>query len=242
MNISVIGKYGSFAPFGGACSCYLLNIGSKNIVLDLGSGSLARLLDKISFDKIDAVMFSYLHSDHMTDLGIMGYAQDIWNKKNNSDVKLDVYLPGEPVETYEHIKLGNKFNFHVIKEGIFDVAGIKCSAFELAHPVIDFGYRFEYKNSVFVYTGDTRMHTNLKPLMQDADIVLCDSAFFNNEASDTAPHLSAFQAATAALDAMAKKLILTHIRPGSDEKMLLKEALSVFENTILAQEGETYSA
>lgn len=50
-------------------SCYLLEVGQKRILLDLGYTSISRLIDQgIDLHSIDALFISHFHIDHFTDV------------------------------------------------------------------------------------------------------------------------------------------------------------------------------
>ena len=53
---------------GSACSGYLVQGAGKNVVLDLGPGTLANLQQHIDLQEIDAVVLSHSHPDHWIDL------------------------------------------------------------------------------------------------------------------------------------------------------------------------------
>ena len=73
MKLTVLGKYGPYAPAHGATSGYLLENGGKNLLLDMGSGVLARLQEFIVPEQLDGIIISHVHYDHINDLFLYRY-------------------------------------------------------------------------------------------------------------------------------------------------------------------------
>jgi len=95
------------------------------------------------------------------------------------------------------------------------------------------------KGRIIVYSGDTRPCNQMINFSKDADILIHESTF-NNSHKDNAietGHSTAAMAAEIAKKANVKILLLTHISTRyKDTKTLEKEALEVFENSIVADD------
>jgi ribonuclease Z len=94
-----------------------------------------------------------------------------------------------------------------------------------------------------VYTGDTRPHLAVIQASAAADLLIHEATFGGDElerAIETG-HSTAAEAARVALDAGARRLVLTHIssRYHRDTSELLAEAKAVFPETIIARDGMT---
>jgi ribonuclease Z len=94
-----------------------------------------------------------------------------------------------------------------------------------------------------VYTGDTRPHLSVIQASAAADLLIHEATFGGDElerAIETG-HSTAAEAARVALDAGARRLVLTHIssRYHRDTSELLAEAKAVFPETIIARDGMT---
>jgi ribonuclease Z len=94
-----------------------------------------------------------------------------------------------------------------------------------------------------VYTGDTRPHLSVIEAARNADLLIHEATFGGDElerARETG-HSTAAEAARVALEAGARRLVLTHIssRYNRDASELLAEAKAVFPETVIARDGMT---
>lgn len=94
-----------------------------------------------------------------------------------------------------------------------------------------------------VQVGDTGEIDTLDDVCQNADALIIESTYLESEA-DLArqfSHLTASQAATLAVRAGVKKLILTHISRRYREKEVLQEAQAIFPETIVARDFDNFT-
>lgn len=97
----------------------------------------------------------------------------------------------------------------------------------------------ERKGRRIIYSGDTRPCSNLVDFSRGADLLIHESTFDKSyeEKAQKYGHSTASEAAQIAKSAEVKKLILTHISTRyQDTNLLEKEASSIFENTVQAQD------
>lgn len=92
----------------------------------------------------------------------------------------------------------------------------------------------------FAYCSDTVYLPELKDVIEGVDLLYHEATYFHERVlrAGQTMHTTALQAATLARDARVGKLCIGHFSAAiKDEKALLKEAQSVFPNTVLADEG-----
>ena len=256
MKLIVLGIYAPYPPVGCATSGYILSCGESlgspktegfrgdtNILLDCGSGVIARAQEFMHIDDLSAVVLSHLHGDHMADMMELRYMQG-YRKRFGLGAKesMTIYAPGEPEMEYEYLRSVKFFDVRPVSHGMKARAGkVNLQFFKMEHPYPVFGVRAEYKGKVFAYSGDTVMNENITPMIKDADVFLCDSSFLEADKVPESTHLSAAEAARLSRDNGVKQLILTHrLTHYGDYSRHLAEAQAIFKNSALAEEREVY--
>ncbi|MEW6284874.1 MAG: ribonuclease Z [Chloroflexota bacterium] len=98
------------------------------------------------------------------------------------------------------------------------------------------------KGAKLVIVGDTGRTDNLVEAAHDADALVIEATYLEEEAEMASQfsHMTARQAAELAVKANVKKLILTHISRRYREKDVLKEAQAIFPNVVVARDFDTY--
>ena len=176
MKLTVLGKYGPFPHPGGACSGYLLECGRRRLLLDLGSGTLSRLLRLVPALHIDAVLISHLHSDHMADLLILRYALQQYNARGQDvPMPLAVIAPDTPEEEYRLLTGSGVYDITAARDKLrARIGDISISLHRMTHPVPTYAFSIEHGGRRMFYTGDTgwrddlpafclRTHASAKP-------------------------------------------------------------------------------
>jgi len=94
-----------------------------------------------------------------------------------------------------------------------------------------------------VVVGDTGRTDNLLEVAKDADALVIESTYLDEEADMARQfsHMTARQAAELAVKAGVKQLILTHISRRYREKDVVKEAQSVFPNSVVARDFDSFT-
>ncbi len=98
------------------------------------------------------------------------------------------------------------------------------------------------KGSKLVVVGDAGRTDNLIEFCKDADAVVIESTYLDEEAdmAKQFSHLTARMGAELAIKAGVKKLILTHISRRYRGKDVLAEAQTVFSNTVVARDFDNF--
>lgn len=241
MKIRIIGKCGPYAKVNEACSCYLLNIGGKNVVLDMGNGSLAKLQNFISMGEIDAIILSHLHFDHISDIFILKYG--LINMKNKSmlDKKIKLFMPEEPQSIASLVADHTLFDVTYMKDGLsLDLFGGIAKFRQMTHPVVSYGVSIRKDGKKFVYTGDTNYNERLEKFMWQADLLLVDGGLLEQDGGKAAPHLTVKQAAMLGHRAEAKQTVITHLSPLYTYDQIREECIS-FPNALVANEFDQFT-
>lgn len=235
MRLTVLGNNGPYPIPGGACSGYLLESDSGNttILLDCGTGVLARLEQCIPLDQLDAVVLSHLHYDHMSDMLPMHYALQFNPRKK----PLNVYAPSQPVEVRK-LLAGNQIDLWPMNETV--IGEMKISFCPVRHPVETYAVAVECDDARFVYTGDSNTDFALELFCDSADVLLADAGLSSADHKESSPHLSAALCGKLAKDTGVKRLLLTHFNPKYDPDDLCAEAQAYFDAVEVTVCGESY--
>lgn len=98
------------------------------------------------------------------------------------------------------------------------------------------------KGLKLVVVGDTGKTDDLLEVSRDADALVIESTYLDEEAEMARQfsHLTARQAAELAVKAGVRKLIITHISRRYREKDVLKEAQAIFPNSFVARDFDSF--
>lgn len=100
----------------------------------------------------------------------------------------------------------------------------------------------ELPGARLVFVGDANTTKNLERVAQDADALVIEATYLHQDLDMARKfgHLTARQAAELARDANVTALILTHISRRYYERDVLAEAESIFGNTFVARDLDTF--
>ena len=235
MKLTVLGNNGPYPENRGACSGYLLTSDSEDtrILIDCGTGVLARLLDEASLSDIDAVILSHLHFDHMSDMLPMQYALQF----NPREKTLPVIAPASP-EPVRKLLECTHYDLWPVED--VTIGEMRISFSPARHPVETYAVSVFCDGKKFVFTGDSNQDLLMEFFCEGADLLLADAGLSKQDYSFTAPHYSAELCGQLAHCAHVKQLILTHLNPKYNPDDLLAEAQSYFRNTEISLPGMTY--
>ncbi|MFO7612136.1 MAG: MBL fold metallo-hydrolase [Clostridia bacterium] len=235
MKVRILGCNGPFPSAGGACSSYLVSEGDTRILVDSGSGSLSNLMTAAIPEKLDAVILSHLHWDHAGEIPVLDYYLHIVSMKNKNTRKIDLYMPAEPSDMHRLLAGLDSFNPIVVDGSTtVKIGEISVSAKRMTHVVESYALRFESKENILVYTGDTGPDESLSYFARGCGLLIADSCFLKDMESTGAPHMSARQCAHTALEAGAGRLMLSHLSPFTPADKYLNEAKGIFTNSFTA--------
>ena len=265
MKIKILGTVSPYCKEEKNCPGYLVTGPNAKVLLDCGNGVTRNL--KLPDDLEDLnIIISHLHKDHYGDLLALAYASYVFHNLGYLQKRIKVYIPEpdmytvsegytdedgwgasrlvkKPLIDYEFLQnLGEEHFFEIIPyngKTKIEVGDLSISFSQNPHQINTYSTKIVDKDKIFVYSGDTGYQKNtLVRLAQDADILLCESTFLRGQTRVSDNHLYAYEAAKIAKDANARQLVLTHFFPEIDKEEYVKEARTIFENTIPAEEGK----
>lgn len=220
MKITVLGGCGAWPAAGQACSGYLVEHEGFRLLLDPGYATLPRLLKDTAAEQVDAVLISHGHPDHCADLNPLLRARAL---RQAPPPALPVHtLPGavDAVLALDDPRmLAGAYALREFTAGRRLEAGpFQVDTWTLPHFVPNAGMRLTADGQVLAYTGDTGPSPDITAMARDADVLLAEATFPDHVLpARNAPYLStARQAGEYAARAGAKRLVLTHLWPGTD--------------------------
>lgn len=246
MKLRILGSYAPYAPAGGACNGYLLEDNELRIMLDCGNGSFANLQKYCDFRMLDALIITHYHPDHFHDYHCIRHAISGSLREQTRQKPLFVIASQEGQPWQEMQEWPDVFQLAPLEEWtgrILQLSGLNFHFLETRHTVKSFALSVTNQNKKLVYTGDTAWYETLIDFASAADLLVCESSTANAAAAVAKEkgHLTAGQAGYLAAQAGVKHLVLTHLWPDMDHKILIEEAREVFDKDItLAKDGLSF--
>lgn len=265
MNETFITPLGTVSPYPKGnknCPGFLIEYESDKIMLDCGNGC-TRLLDfPKDLDNLK-IFISHLHTDHFGDLLSLIPTIYVYKKLGLINKEPEIYIPSDDdINTsiyYNEVGITNlKVSTHLTeyklllnlshKYGViihsgtyfkdYKINNITINTQEVQHEVKTNAFKIETPNGTIVYSADTGPDNNLSKFASNCDLFICESTFLRGQYRSTNEHLFAHETAKIAALAKVKKLLLTHFWPEIDKEKYLEEAISIFPNTEVAEEGK----
>jgi ribonuclease BN (tRNA processing enzyme) len=205
--------------------------GGVNIVLDLGSGSLANLQDHIAIGDLDAVVISHSHPDHWLDLGVMATAWKYGLGRQGLPVygnaetraKADALVDGlAPTFAWTEIDASSRVR----------IGGLDLTFSATDHYVPTLACRVATDGVAIAYSADTGPGWSFADLGGPIDLAICEATHLAPREVEGVLHLSGRQAGTMAREAGVKQLVLTHVSPGVDAEAVRAEAAAAFHGPV----------
>ncbi len=229
MDITILGYWGGYPAADGATAGYLIDTGEGQILLDCGSGGMSRLVKHTRVDKLDGVILSHLHYDHMADIGILQYAATGAIRNGRMQGKLALFAPSEPVNMLAAL-YGDHSEITIIDPARpVRLAGAWVEFVPVDHTIPCYAVKITYRGKVLVYSGDTSYCDSLVELARNADIFLCEATICEGSKHTTgAGHMDASEAGMIAGKAGVKKLVLVHLPGDGDFEHMRQSASAAF--------------
>lgn len=227
MELTVLGKYGPYGKAGtGAASGYIVKNGDDRLVMDMGSGTLSRLMAAVDIRKIKHIYISHLHYDHTSDLLPFRYLLEDLNHNVN------IYTHYENSDWYRLLFDHPNITVINIDENTeIAVGSMKLTFLPMKHTVTDYAVIIR-GDKTLCYTGDTLYNDNIPVCLKQSDWVLMDCS---KPKGFKGPHMNVEYAKDFA-ERYPAKIIATHHSTDYDPT----EDLIAYPSIIVAQEMKTY--
>lgn len=237
MRLTVLGGDGAFPSPGGACSGYLVEHEGFRLLIDPGYATFPSLVKSVRADQVDAVLVSHGHPDHCADLNPLLRARS-WGADRVPP--LPVYSLPEALGAVLGLDRPGLLERAILRHE-FDpgdhirVGPFRIATWSLPHFVPNVGVRLSAGGEVLAYTGDSGPSPSLVPLAEAADLLLAEATYVDEVDEDDRLYLSsALQAGEVARRARVRRLLLTHLWPGTDRDELEHAARQGFSGAAAA--------
>ncbi len=245
IKLTILGS-GTCVPRLDRRSCALLvETGKAKIVMDLGPGTIHRLLEcGVSIFDLTHIFLSHFHPDHTSELVPLLFATKYPDGQRRRH-QLHI-MGGVGLTDFYHALRGAYENWIVLPETqcrlqeidtqtgetlLFD--DFKIIARPVDHRPESLAYRIEDRiGHSMVYSGDTDHCAALSHLAFETDLLICESAMPDEHKAPG--HLTPSLAGAIANQARAKQLVLTHLYPECDKVDVVKQAASAYKGKVVA--------
>jgi ribonuclease Z len=180
--------------------CTLVEAGARRFLIDAGRGAVIRLSQlKLPIGRIDVQLLTHYHSDHTSgvpDVWLTGWLESYFGTRKTPYRVIGPTGARELIENLERayaldIKIrvaDEKLPVSGIatdvtefdRDGtVYEQDGVKVIAFEVDHGAVIkpcYGYRFEYRGRVAVFSSDTRYNQNVIKYGAGADLLVHEVA------------------------------------------------------------------
>lgn len=242
MKVKPLGTVSPYCKDNKNCPGFLITNNDQKILLDCGSGISRNLKMPEDLENL-IIIISHLHKDHYSDLSSIAYASFVYKNSGILKNKIKVYIPFDnSVKDFDYLTNFGEENFmefipYTSKEHI-KINNIDISFVINPHSPVTHSIKVQDKNNCIVYSSDTGYTNNtLTEFSKNADLLICESTFLQNQVKKSDNHLFAYEAATIAKNAKVKLLALTHFWPEIDKQEYVNEAKVIFKNTVACEEN-----
>jgi ribonuclease BN (tRNA processing enzyme) len=246
VEVVVLGSHGTWPAAGGATSGLLIRHGYHNLLLDLGSGTVARLQEHIDLFDVHGVLISHSHPDHVTDLYTYLLAR-LFSPERPPMIPL--FLAPKVLDRFSPLladdsgdmKVAEAFDLHEIDlRAEVEVGPFRITTAPMTHSVPTVGMRVEADGVAMTYSADTGPTDELDRLAAGSGVLVAEASWQEDGIDRPPIHMTARQAAETAGRAGASTVMLTHIRPYLDRDRSQQEASGAFDgDVVVAREGLT---
>ena len=210
MKLTVVGCSPAWPNPGRVHSGYLLEQDGRRLLVDCGPGVLSRLREAESWPTVDAIAITHMHLDHYGDL--VAWLWGHLHVPPSGTPGPELLLPPDGRADLERIasRFDEVFQLREYDDAPFEVAGFRVTPHAVVHyDQPTWGFRIEGGGRVVAFSADTGPTPALARLAADADLFLCEATLDQPEPGQRG-HLTAAEAAAAALEARVHRLLLVH--------------------------------
>ncbi|MBP1931573.1 MBL fold metallo-hydrolase [Ammoniphilus resinae] len=241
MKWIVLGFQSPYPGPGGGTPGYLLETPEGIWLIDCGSGVISQLGKYIHPWKIDGVILSHLHNDHIVDIPILHYALLMAKRTGKRTERMPVYSPSIPSTRAEqlHDEEFTKVMYYDHQPTLPLTKNLMVQFQKTDHPIDCHAMKFTFGDKTICYTADTGLEMDWSFFGEGMDLLVIEGTYLHKDSpKEKRGHLSIREAAQLATRLQAKCCLITHLYPEYDRKEMMKEARDFYQgNLFLAEMG-----
>ena len=230
MRVTVLGCQSPYPGPNGATPGYLVETDTVRLLLDCGSGVLSQLGKYIPVHRLDALLLSHYHHDHVADVGVLQYGLMVHQLYGDraKNQPLPIYAPAEPAGEAKRLSYKQATAFFPVEEQTKLVIGdVEIGFLRTDHGDGDpcYAMRLSSKGKVLVYGADSGPGTHWDGFAAGADLFICEGTYLERTKPPSANgHLAVREAARLAESLACRALLITHLYHGYEPEEVRREA------------------
>lgn len=248
MKVTILGSGTCVPRLSRRASSMLVETGAAKILVDLGPGTMHRLLEyRLTIFDLTHIFITHFHPDHTAELVPLLFATKYpdgaarshrltvaggaglnnFYRGLRSAYGRWIELPEEQMAIQEIDTLSG--------EVLTYREGFKVTARPVDHRPESLAYRFaDSRGHAVAYSGDSDACDTLVEVAREADLFICESAMPDD--LKVPGHMTPSLAGRMAAEAGAKRLVLTHLYPECDGQDLVKQARRTYKGPVMVAE------
>jgi ribonuclease BN (tRNA processing enzyme) len=244
LRITVLGKSPAWQDADGACSGYLVEGGGVRVLLDCGPGVFAKLRRVTDYARVDAVVISHLHADHVMDL--VPYASGLRYGRHEAAAPLLLVPPDSPEVLSKLCAGGSMRADHVagaFSLRVYDpaetvaVGGLQLRFQPVPHYIPTNAVEVAENGTRLTFSADCGPNDALTAFGADTSLLLIEATLLEPDEG----HLTPAQAGEHGARARARRVVLTHFSDELEPAWVREEAARGYGAPVdLAREGAVY--
>lgn len=248
MRLVTLGGSAAGVGPGQGCSSYLVQSDTTSLLLDAGPNTLFELRKHVDYRRLDGVVISHLHTDHILDLVALRFT--LTYNPIVALVPIPLHLPPDGIATLERVAdafegpgTGIEWFTEVFDlreydpDGSVTINDLTCTFHPTVHFVPCWAIRVHDQQDTggLMYTADTGPAADLVDFGEGSSVVVAEGAGSTNDATafKDRGHLTPEEAGELATRVGTRTLVLTHLWEENDPREAAQRAASTFSGTIL---------
>jgi len=242
MKLIPIGIWGGYPKANEATSSFLIEHDGFHCLIDCGSGVLSSLQNYLPLEKIDAVILSHYHADHIADIGSLQYSRLIQFYLNNPSPVLPIYGHTEDQDNFAKLSYKEQtVGVEISEEEVVQIGPFTVSFCRTDHPVYCLAMKLTVGEKSIVLTADTGWRDELADFARGANLLISEANLYEEHIGVAPGHMGGSEAGKMAKLAKTNQLLLTHLPLHGNIEEILEAAVQQFDGPVeIAEVGKEY--